>query len=42
MTGFLLYMVPISFVELTAILPRNDTDAWRHLFVEALAAGAAW
>lgn len=40
MTGFLLYMVPI--VELTAILPRSNPDAWRHLFVEALAAGAAW
>jgi len=39
MTGLLPYMVPFSFVELTATLPRNDTDAWRRRFVEALAAG---
>ena len=42
MTGLLLYMAPISFVELTATLPRNDTDAWRRRFIEALATGAAW
>ena len=41
MTGLLLYMVPFSFVGLTATLPRNDTDAWRQRFVEALAAGTA-
>ena len=41
MTGLLLYMVPFSFVGLMATLPRNDTDAWRRRFVEALAAGAA-
>jgi hypothetical protein len=34
-------MVPFSFVGLTATLPRNDTDAWRRRFVEALAAGTA-
>ena len=39
MTGLLLYRVPFSFVGLTATLPRNDTDAWRRRFVEALAAG---
>ena len=42
MTGLLLYMAPISLVGLTAILPRNDTDAWRRHFIEVLAAGAAW
>jgi len=42
MTGLLLYMVPISFVGLATTLPRNDTDAWRRRFIEALAAGAAW
>ena len=41
MTGLLLYMVPFSFVGLTATLPHNDTDAWRRRFVEALAAGTA-
>jgi len=41
MTGLLLYMVPFSFVGLTATLPRNDTNAWRRRFVEALAAGTA-
>jgi len=42
MTGFLLYMVPISFVGLTAILPGNNTDAWHGRFIEALAAETAW
>ena len=41
MTGLLLYLVPFSFVGLTATLPRNDTNAWRRRFVEALAAGTA-
>jgi hypothetical protein len=41
MTELLLYMVPFSFVGLTATLPRNDTDAWRRRCVEALAAGTA-
>jgi hypothetical protein len=39
MTGLLLYMVPFSFVGLTATLPRNNIDAWRRRFIEALAAG---
>ena len=39
MTGLLPYMVPFSFVGLTATLPRNDTDAWRRRFIEAPAAG---
>ena len=38
MTGLLLYMVPFSFVGLTATLPRNGTYAWGQCFVEALAA----
>ena len=42
MTGLLLHLVPISFVGLTATLPRNDTDARDRRFIEVLAAGAAW
>ena len=42
MTGFLLYIVPISFVGLSAILPRSDADSWRQRLIEALATGAAW
>ena len=42
MTGFLLYLMPISFVGLMVTLPCNDTDAWCRRFIEVLAAGAAW